>query len=108
MRDTYAYFAGVLAAAIPKLDLFTGLVGAICISTLATLIPVTLYILVHHADFGRFKWRLILGVSMFSIAFFAAVCAMTTNLILIVQYFRYGYRYYNSYLNFYLVIVILY
>ncbi|KYN19962.1 Proton-coupled amino acid transporter 4 [Trachymyrmex cornetzi] len=30
---------GILAAAIPKLDLFTGLVGGICISTLATLIP---------------------------------------------------------------------
>ncbi|KYQ54522.1 Proton-coupled amino acid transporter 4 [Trachymyrmex zeteki] len=29
----------ILAAAIPRLDLFTGLVGGICISTLATLIP---------------------------------------------------------------------
>ncbi|XP_071630203.1 proton-coupled amino acid transporter-like protein pathetic [Temnothorax longispinosus] len=80
----------ILAAAIPKLDLFTGLVGAICISTLATLIPVTLYILVHHGDYGKFKWRLILGGSMFSIAFIAALCAVTTNFILIVKYFRYG------------------
>ncbi|XP_077258968.1 proton-coupled amino acid transporter-like protein acs [Temnothorax americanus] len=80
----------ILAAAIPKLDLFTGLVGAICISTLATLIPVTLYILVHHGDYGKFKWRLILGGSMFSIAFIAALCAVTTNFILIVKYFKYG------------------
>lgn len=85
------YFAGILAAAIPKLDLFTGLVGGICVSTLATLIPVILYILVHHEDFGKFKWRLIMGISMFTIAFFAAVCAVTTNLILLVKYFRYGY-----------------
>ncbi|XP_018058594.1 PREDICTED: proton-coupled amino acid transporter-like protein CG1139 [Atta colombica] len=80
----------ILAAAIPKLDLFTGLVGGICISTLATLIPVILYILVHHEDFGKFKWRLILGIFMFSIAFIAAVCAVTVNLILIVKYFKYG------------------
>jgi len=76
---------------IPRLDLFTGLVGAICISTLATLIPVILYILVHYEDFGKFKWRLILGVFMFSIAFIAAVCAVVTNFILIVKYFKYGY-----------------
>ncbi|XP_050465278.1 proton-coupled amino acid transporter-like protein CG1139 isoform X2 [Cataglyphis hispanica] len=80
----------IFAAAIPKLDLFTGLVGAICISTLATLIPVTLYILVHYEDFGKFKWRLILGVSMFSIAFFAAICAVVTNLKLIVEFLIYG------------------
>ncbi|XP_011137303.1 proton-coupled amino acid transporter-like protein CG1139 [Harpegnathos saltator] len=80
----------VLAAAIPKLDLFTGLVGAICISALSTLIPTTLYILVHHEDFGKYKWRLILGVFMFSVAFFAAVCAVTTNIILIVKFLRYG------------------
>ncbi|KAL6264724.1 hypothetical protein P5V15_004822 [Pogonomyrmex californicus] len=80
----------ILAAAIPKLDLFTGLVGAICISTLATLIPTTLYILVHHEDFGKFKWRLILGLFMFSIAFIAAICAVTTNLILLVEFFKYG------------------
>ncbi|XP_072755494.1 proton-coupled amino acid transporter-like protein acs [Anoplolepis gracilipes] len=80
----------VLAAAIPKLDLFTGLVGAICISTLATLIPVTLYLLVHYEDFGKFKWRLILGGTMFFIAFIAAICAVTTNLTLIVEYFIYG------------------
>lgn len=82
--------AGVLAAAIPKLDLFTGLVGAICISTLTTLIPTTLYILVHYEDFGKFKWRLLLGVTMFSVALVAAVCAMTTNLILIVRFLKYG------------------
>lgn len=91
MKRASLYFAGILAAAIPRLDLFTGLVGGICISTLATLIPVTLYILVHHEDYGKFKWRLIMGVSMFTIAFFAAVCAVTTNLILLVEYFRYGY-----------------
>ncbi|KAG5344196.1 S36A4 protein, partial [Acromyrmex heyeri] len=90
IRFGITFITCILAAAIPKLDLFTGLVGAICISTLATLIPVILYILVHHEDFGKFKWRLILGVSMFSITFFAAVCAVTTNLILIVKYFKYG------------------
>ncbi|XP_032690077.1 proton-coupled amino acid transporter-like protein CG1139 [Odontomachus brunneus] len=81
----------VLAAAIPKLDLFTGLVGAMCISTLTTLIPTTLYILVHYEDFGKFKWRLVLGVMMFSVALIAAMCAMTTNLILIVRFLKYGY-----------------
>ncbi|XP_011863008.1 PREDICTED: proton-coupled amino acid transporter 1-like [Vollenhovia emeryi] len=86
----------ILAAVIPKLDLFTGLVGAVCISTLATLIPVTLYILVHHENFGKFKWRLIMGVFMFSIAFIAAVCAVATNLILIVRYFQYGYGLLND------------
>ncbi|XP_071570071.1 proton-coupled amino acid transporter-like protein acs [Temnothorax nylanderi] len=90
LKVNSAELDGILAAAIPKLDLFTGLVGAICISTLATLIPVTLYILVHHEDYGKFKWRLILGGSMFSIAFIAALCAVTTNFILIVKYFRYG------------------
>ncbi|XP_067211519.1 proton-coupled amino acid transporter-like protein CG1139 [Linepithema humile] len=90
IRFGITFITCILAAAIPKLDLFTGLVGAVCISTLATLIPVTLYILVHHENFGKFKWRLILGVTMFSIAFVAAICAVTTNLVLIVQYFRYG------------------
>ncbi|XP_070513883.1 proton-coupled amino acid transporter-like protein CG1139 isoform X2 [Cardiocondyla obscurior] len=79
----------ILAAAIPKLDLFTGLVGAVCISTLATLIPVTMYILVHHENYGRFKWRLILGVSMLAVVFVATACAVATNLVLIVKYFKY-------------------
>jgi len=93
------YFVGILAAVIPKLDLFTGLVGAICISTLATLIPVTLYILVHYEDFGKFKWRLILGVFMFSVAFIAAICAVTTNLILIVEFLIYGYTHEENHYN---------
>lgn len=76
---------------IPKLDLFTGLVGAVCISTLATLIPTTLYILVHHEDFGKYKWRLILGVFMFVVAFLATVGAIVIDVILIVEYFIYGY-----------------
>lgn len=89
--ETLIFFVGIFAAAIPKLDLFTGLVGAICISTLATLIPVTLYILVHYEDFGKFRWRLILGVSMFSIAFIAAICAVVTNITLIVEFLIHGY-----------------
>lgn len=89
--------AGILAVAIPKLDLFTGLVGAVCISTLATLIPVTLYILVHYDDFGRYKWRLVMGVSVLAVALIATLCAIATNLVLIAKFFAYGYVRYSYY-----------
>ncbi|XP_054011930.1 proton-coupled amino acid transporter-like protein CG1139 [Hylaeus anthracinus] len=77
----------LLAASIPKLDLFTGLVGSICISTLSTLIPVALYILVYYGNYGSRKWRLILGLSLLFIGLVITLCAVVVNLTLIVQYF---------------------
>lgn len=50
-----------------------------------------MYILVHYGDFGKFKWRLILGVTLFSIAFVVTVCAVVVNLVLIIEYFIYRY-----------------
>lgn len=80
--------------AIPRLDLFTGLIGGVCISTLSTLIPATMYMLVHYGEFGKFKWRLILGVTLFCTALIVTACAVVTNLVLIINFLRYGYIYY--------------
>ncbi|KAG7204930.1 hypothetical protein KM043_005319 [Ampulex compressa] len=88
VRFTVTFITCLLAAAIPKLDLFTGLVGAICISTLSTLIPVALYVLNNYDHFGKFKWKLILGLFMLSVGLIATLCAVVTNIALIVDFFR--------------------
>ncbi|RLU25760.1 hypothetical protein DMN91_001919 [Ooceraea biroi] len=91
IRFFITFITCIFALAVPRLDLFIGLVGSICISTLSTIIPCIIYILVHYGDFGKFKWRLILGVTMFSIAFIVTVCAIVTNLTLLVEFFTHGY-----------------
>ncbi|XP_050479288.1 proton-coupled amino acid transporter 2-like [Bombus huntii] len=68
----------LLAAIIPKLDLFIAVVGAVCSSTLSTIIPVTLYILIHYNNYGTLKWKLILGLFLL----------IVVNIILIAEYFR--------------------
>ncbi|XP_050573864.1 proton-coupled amino acid transporter-like protein CG1139 [Bombus affinis] len=78
----------LLAAIIPKLDLFIAVVGAVCSSTLSTIIPVTLYILIHYNNYGTLKWKLILGLSLLIVASFITLCAIVVNIILITEYFR--------------------
>ncbi|XP_076665035.1 proton-coupled amino acid transporter-like protein acs [Andrena cerasifolii] len=80
----------LLAASITKLDVFMGLVGSLCISTLTILIPITLYILVNYNNYGKFKWRLIAGLLLLIIGFAIACCASVVNLILIYRYFTDG------------------
>ncbi|XP_023288692.1 proton-coupled amino acid transporter-like protein CG1139 [Orussus abietinus] len=85
-----ASLRGILGAAIPKLDLFLGLVGAVCIATLGVLIPCTLYLVVNYGNYGRFKWRLVLGVVLLIIGLVAMLCASITSLVLIVRFFHTG------------------
>ncbi|XP_076181170.1 proton-coupled amino acid transporter-like protein acs [Ptiloglossa arizonensis] len=81
----------LLAASIPKLELFTGLVGAIGISTLTTLIPITLYILVNYDERGMLRSRMILSVALLLVALFITLCAIIVNIISIVEYFEQKY-----------------
>ncbi|XP_017763350.1 PREDICTED: proton-coupled amino acid transporter-like protein CG1139 [Eufriesea mexicana] len=78
----------LLAAIIPKLDLFIAVVGAVCTSTLSTIIPITLYILVYRNNYGTLKWKLILGLSLLTVASIITLCAIVVNLVLIIEFFR--------------------
>lgn len=76
--------------AVPRLHLFTSLVGALCIATLGSIIPVILYIVSHYGNYGRVKWRLIIASVILFVGFLAMMCGTVSSLLLIIRYLRYG------------------
>ncbi|XP_066591885.1 proton-coupled amino acid transporter-like protein CG1139 [Prorops nasuta] len=88
----YSFFlsapqSGFLAVFIPYLDLFMGLVGSVCISMLAIFFPTILFILVNYQQYGRYKWKLILAITIMVIGLFGCISGMVTNLIVLAEHF---------------------
>jgi len=74
-----------LAAAIPKLDLFISLVGAISSSTLALMAPPIIDTVTNWQEVG--KLRIIRNLFLFSIGFLGFVTGTFVSLENIIKYF---------------------
>ncbi|XP_034948979.1 proton-coupled amino acid transporter-like protein CG1139 [Chelonus insularis] len=75
-----------LAAAIPQLYVFTNLVGALCIATLGFVIPISVYAINQKGDFGKYKWRLLLSITVLILGLIAMVLAVEASVIGIFYY----------------------
>ena len=78
-----------LAAAIPKIDLFISLIGAVSSSTLALIAPATLHTLVFWEDFHGFWGRMKIVRNMFLLALgvVGMVAGTITSIKDIVEFF---------------------
>ncbi|XP_024942721.1 proton-coupled amino acid transporter-like protein CG1139 [Cephus cinctus] len=90
IRISVTLITCILAATIPKLDIFIGLVGAFSMTTLGVVIPVALYLIVYLNNFGRYRWRFVLGIFLLFVGLTCMICATVTSMILIVRFFKYG------------------
>ncbi|XP_031365232.1 proton-coupled amino acid transporter-like protein CG1139 [Apis dorsata] len=88
IRLVVTFITCILAAIIPKLDLFMAVVGALGTSTLSIIIPAFLYILVHHNNYGTLKWKLIFGLSLLIAVCFITSYVIVVNLTLIIEFFK--------------------
>ncbi|XP_033217191.1 proton-coupled amino acid transporter-like protein CG1139 isoform X2 [Belonocnema kinseyi] len=79
-----------LGAAVPRLDIFTGLVGAICLGILGAIIPFILYIVIHHGDYGYYKWRLIASSFLLFTGVVCTLCATVTYTIELYNFLATG------------------
>ena len=78
-------FSVTLAAAIPKLDLFISLVGAMSSSTLALMAPPIIDTVTNWGNFSA--WRLIRNLFLFTLGFLGFLTGTFVSLRNIVNYF---------------------
>jgi len=88
LRLVLVLFTFGLAAAIPRLDLFISLVGAVSSSTLALLAPTVIDSVTNWDDISRF--RLIKNVSVFIFGFLGFIAGTFVSLMNIIKYFSEG------------------
>ena len=77
-----------LAAAIPKLDLFISLVGAVSSSTLALMAPPIIDTVTFWPQMGKLKWRLWRNVFLFTIGFLGFLTGSFVSMKNIINYFQ--------------------
>jgi hypothetical protein len=85
---TLNFFAVGLAAAIPKLDLFISLVGAVSSSTLALMAPSIIDTVVHWPNMGPGKINLARNIFLFVIGFIGFATGSFVSMQGIIQYFK--------------------
>ena len=83
--QTYSSFSVTLAAAIPKLDLFISLVGAMSSSTLALMAPPIIDTVTNWEKFSA--WRVIRNLFLFTLGFLGFLTGTFVSLKNIVHYF---------------------
>ncbi|XP_043473330.1 proton-coupled amino acid transporter-like protein CG1139 [Leptopilina heterotoma] len=79
-----------LGAAVPRLEIFTGLVGAICLGVLGAVIPVILYMVVNAGEYGPYKWKLYASGVLLFIGIFCTLCATVVYSIDLINFLLYG------------------
>ena len=84
--QTSSSFSVTLAAAIPKLDLFISLVGAMSSSTLALMAP-PIIDTVTNWESGKTAWRSSRNLFLFTIGFLGFLTGTFVSLKNIVHYF---------------------
>jgi len=85
LRFILVMFTFGLAAAIPRLDLFISLIGAVSSSTLALLAPAIIDSVTHWDDISRL--RLAKNVSVFLIGFVGFVAGTFVSVMNLIKYF---------------------
>jgi len=76
-----------LAAAIPKIDLLISLVGAVSSSTLALMAPPIIDTVTNWPDCGKFKWKLIRNIFLFTVGFLGFVTGTFVSVQNIIKAF---------------------
>ena len=85
---TKNFFSTVaLAAAIPKIDLLISLVGAVSSSTLALMAPPIIDTVTNWPDCGKFKWKLIRNIFLFTVGFLGFVTGTFVSVQNIIKAF---------------------
>lgn len=63
----------VLAVAVPRLELFISLFGALCLAALGLVFPAIIDICVHWPHMGRYRWLLVRDLVIFTFGLGALV-----------------------------------
>ena len=86
---TQYYFIVALAAAIPKIDLFISLIGAVSSSTLALIAPAVIHTMVFWEDFNGISGKLRIARNMFllTLGIVGMVAGTITSIKDIIEFF---------------------
>lgn len=86
VRYAIVLVSAILPMVIPKIDDLIGIFGALCLSILGFIVPVTMDLVMRYPDaYGRFKYRLIGDVLLFIFGVFVLVLGLATNIMSIVK-----------------------
>lgn len=88
LRYSLVLVTFALAAAIPKLDLFISLVGAVSSSTLALMAPPIIDSVTNWQDIS--KWRIARNIFLFMVGFLGFITGSFVSIGNIITYFRTG------------------
>lgn len=90
IRSGIILVLAVLAIAVPDLEPFIALVGAVFFSTLGLLVPAITEQLYLWPETGRFHWLLIKNVLLGTFAILAAIAGSTVSIMEIVKIYTGG------------------
>lgn len=80
-----ALFLVLMAIAIPKIGLFTSLIGALCLSMLGFSLPALMELCVLYPHYGRFNYIFWKDILLILFGFCALILGVTITLIALFE-----------------------